>query len=55
MTDKLKLYTGLMIIGLAVTGTGLWFVFNPSSAAVIEIQAHKAPGMPGESAPDRKV
>jgi hypothetical protein len=29
MTGKMKLYIGLLVLGLAMVGTGLWFLFNP--------------------------
>jgi hypothetical protein len=35
MTGKMKLYIGLLVLGLALVGSGLWFLLNPSP--VIEI------------------
>jgi len=35
MTGKMKLYAGLLVLGLVLVGGGLWFLFNPSS--VIEV------------------
>jgi hypothetical protein len=35
MTGKMKLYIGLLVLGLALVGSGLWFLLNPSP--VVEI------------------
>jgi heat shock protein HslJ len=32
MSNKMKIYIGLLVLGLAMIGGGLWFLFNPPAA-----------------------
>lgn len=44
MTTKMKLYIGLLILGLVMIGGGLWFAFKPSAVSTLEIAVTPSPG-----------
>ena len=44
MTGRMRLYIGLLVLGLAMVGGGMWFMFKPSNAEVLEITVTPAPG-----------
>jgi len=44
MTGKMKLYLGLLVLGLAMVAGGLWFVFNSSTVGTLEITVTPSPG-----------
>ncbi len=44
MTTKMKLYIGLLVLGLVMIGGGLWFAFKPSAVSTLEIAVTPSPG-----------
>ena len=40
----MKLYIGLLVLGLAMVAGGLWFVFNSSTVGTLEITVIPSPG-----------
>ncbi len=43
MTAKLKLYIGLLPLGLALLGGGLWFLLNPITSAPVTVPVFDVP------------
>ena len=40
----MKLYIGLLVLGLAMAAGGLWFVFKPMAVETLEITVTPSPG-----------
>ena len=44
MTNKMKLYTGLLVLGLAMVGAGLWFLLKPATVETFSMAVSPPPG-----------
>lgn len=44
MPGKMKLYIGLLVLGLAMVAGGLWFVFKPMTVGTFQIAVTPSPG-----------